>query len=118
MRTYGFEKLNVWQNARTLTHEIYSITSMFPKREDFGITNQIRRAAVSICSNIAEGLGRSTIKDRQHFYRIAYASLMEVLNQLLISSDLGYIKEEELNNKIRPQIEQISASLYTLKGKI
>lgn len=117
MRKYAFENLNVWQDARKLTSEIYEITKEFPDYERYAMANQIRRAAVSVCSNIAEGSGRSSLKDRQNFYRIAYASLMEVFNQLLISMDLEYIDEKVINDKIRPQIENISLVLYILKGK-
>jgi four helix bundle protein len=116
MREYGFERLVVWQNARKLTVEIYRCTKVFPTSEKYGITAQIRRAAVSVASNIAEGSSRRTIKDQQHFYRMAYSSLMELLNQLIISTDLGFIKEEEVN-ALRLDIEKISSALYTLKGK-
>src|SRR6056297_3149675 len=111
MRQYGFERLIVWQNARKLTVEVYRCTKVFPTEEKYGITAQIRRAAVSVASNIAEGSARSTKKDQQHFYRMAYSSLMELLNQLIISSDLGFIKGEEVNI-LRPDIEKISSALY------
>jgi len=116
MREYGFERLVVWQNARKLTVEIYRCTKAFPKTEIYGITSQMRRAAVSVASNIAEGASRGTKKDQQHFYRMGYSSLMELLNQLIISTDLELLKEEQLL-ALRPDIEKISSALYTMKGK-
>jgi four helix bundle protein len=117
MRTYAFEKLEVWQNAREFSVAIYRHTREFPSEEKFGLTAQLRRAAISIASNIAEATGRSSEKDRQHFYRIAYGSLMEVLNQLIIASDLDMLDKEVLNDELRPAVETISSALYTLKGK-
>lgn len=117
MRIYGFEKLKVWQESRQLVVIVYEHTRQFPSDEKFGLTAQIRRSAISVASNIAEGSGRSSIKDRQKFYRIAYGSLMELLNQLIIAVDLGMISEDLLNVEFRPLIEKISLSLYTLKGR-
>lgn len=92
-------------------------TRSFPKEELYGLTSQVRRAAISIASNIAEGSGRSNEKEQLQFYRIAYSSLMEVLNQLIIASDLNYLSEEILNNEFRPRIESLSSKLYSLKKK-
>ena len=91
----SFEKLVYWQKARQLTKEIYTLTSSFPKTEVFGLTAQIRRAAVSITSNIAEGYGRQYRSDYIHFLNIARGSCYEVESQLLLSVDLGYISEEQ-----------------------
>lgn len=99
----SFHDLRVWQEAHKLVVVIYKITKNFPKEELFGITNQIRRAAVSITSNIAEGFGRETIKDRIHFYIMSLGSLNETQNQLLISKDVGYLNEKswiDLENQI------------------
>ena len=93
----SFCDLTAWQEGHVLVVSVYKITSSFPKEEQFGITNQLRRAAVSITSNIAEGFGRGTTKDRVHFYRIATGSLNEVQNQLLISRDIGYLHIEKWN---------------------
>src|SRR5688500_17910527 len=98
MHTYSFEKLEVWQDSRKFIVKVYNTTSRFPVDERFGLIAQLRRAAVSIASGIAEGAGRKTSKDQSHFYRVAYSSLMEVLNQLLISSDLMYIAVDELQD--------------------
>jgi four helix bundle protein len=115
MREYGFEKLKVWQESRELTKTIYQITADFPDSERYGLISQIRRAAISVGSNIAEGSGRRGAKEQQQFYRMAYSSLMELLSQLILASDLEYLKEERLNSELRPRIESISSKLYSLR---
>ena len=107
MYQFSFERLNVWQKARALTKKIYDLTSKFPKEEDFCLTNQIRRAAISICSNLAEGSSRRSNKDQQHLYQISYSSLMELYNQLLIAKDLGYINKDDLH-ELRDDVQHIS----------
>lgn len=94
--TYTFEKLEVWQLSSSFVKELYEITKSFPKDEQYGLTSQIRRAAVSISSNIAEGSSRLTTKDKANFTMIAFSSTMEVINQLIIACDLGYISSETL----------------------
>lgn len=94
---YSFEKLEVWKKSRELVKDIYHLTQTFPSEEKFGLTNQIRRAIVSVSSNIAEGSTRQTFKEKARFYEIAFGSLIEVLNQLLLASDLGYVAESKLN---------------------
>lgn len=93
----SFHDLRVWKEAHQLVVAIYKITKNFPKEELFGLTNQIRRAAVSITSNISEGFGRETTKDRIHFYTISLGSLNETQNQLLIARDVGYLNNEHWN---------------------
>jgi four helix bundle protein len=117
MTTYSFEKLEVWKESRMLVKLIYQHTNSFPIDEKFGLTSQLRRAAISVGSNIAEGAGRKTLKNQCQFYIMAYGSLMEVLNQLIISVDLGFLDESSLNAEIRPLINKISLKLYTLKNK-
>jgi four helix bundle protein len=90
-----FYDLKVWVEAHKLVIIIYKTSISFPREEIFGLTNQIRRASVSITSNIAEGFGRESMKDRIHFYTMALGSLYEVQNQLIISRDVNYIKEKE-----------------------
>ncbi|MEQ1561339.1 MAG: four helix bundle protein [Nitrospira sp.] len=90
-----FYDLRVWQESHTLVIMVYKITKLFPKEELFGLTNQLRRACVSITSNISEGFGRRTVKDKIHFYTMAIGSLNEVQNQLFISKDLNYLKETD-----------------------
>ncbi len=107
MKTYSFEKLIVWQKSRELAVEIYKTTKTFPKEELFAMTSQMRRCSVSIASNIAEGSGRHSAKDRARFTEIAYSSTLELLNQLIISLDLEYINKENYL-KIRTEIEEIT----------
>ena len=110
---YSFEKLEVWQDSRELTKKIYTITKKFPDDEKFGITNQMRRSAISVSSNIVEGSYRMTGKDKSNFMTIAYSSLMELLNQTIASLDLKYINEDQYY-EIRSQIEKVSNKLSAL----
>ncbi|MCC6323376.1 four helix bundle protein [Candidatus Nomurabacteria bacterium] len=93
----NFTKLIGWQKCHRVVLEIYKITKKFPQDEKFGLTDQIRRASVSITSNIAEGFGRKSAKDKSHFYSMAKGSLFETQNQLIIAKDLNYIEEKEYN---------------------
>ena len=95
MKTYSFEKLECWICARQLAVWIYNITKHFPSDEKFGIVSQMRRAAISIASNIAEGTSRKTAKDQAHFSTISYSSSIELLNDLIIANDLGFITTEK-----------------------
>lgn len=117
MKQYSFEKLIVWQEARVLVKSIYTITRSFPKEEIFGITSQMRRAAISISSNIAEGSGRTTKPDQAYFYRIAYSSLLELLNQLIISNDLAFINDSELHG-IREKLDSIAYKITSLRNSL
>lgn len=92
-----FKDLGAWQEGHQLVLVVYRLTKKFPKDELFGLTNQIRRAAVSITSNIAEGFGRTSSKEKHQFYSIARGSVTEVQNQLLISRDVSYISAEEFD---------------------
>ncbi len=94
MKVYSFEKLECWQQARKLAVWTYTSTKNFPPDERFGLTSQMRRAAISIASNIAEGSARKTAKDQAHFSTIAYSSTIELLNDLIISNDLGFLSLE------------------------
>jgi four helix bundle protein len=94
MKIYSFEKLDCWQQARQLAVWTYKATKEFPSEEKFGIISQMRRAAISVVSNIAEGTSRKTAKDQSHFSTIAYSSIIELLNDLIISNDLGYLSNE------------------------
>ena len=114
MREFSFEKLIVWQKAHSFSIAIYRITQDFPHEERFSLTSQIRRSAISISSNIAEGTSRNSKKDKARFIEIAYGSLMENLNQLLISENLKYISKEDLR-ELRLQIEEIGRMLTALK---
>jgi four helix bundle protein len=115
MFTYSFEKLEVWQESRLLVKEIYSALKLFPDNEKYGLVSQIKRASVSVSSNIAEGATRTSFKDQAHFYQIAFSSLMEVLNQLILSVDLGFLNNE-VYNKLREQIEKTGNQLNALRN--
>ncbi len=89
----NFTDLTTWQEAHKLALGIYKVTEVFPIDERFGLISQIRRAAVSISSNISEGFGRRTMNDKKHFYDMAVGSLNEVQNQLLLSKDLRFLSD-------------------------
>lgn len=86
-----FKDLYSWQEGHKLVLLIYKLTEGFPQKEMFGLTNQMRRAAVSITSNIAEGFSRRSYKDKSQFYSMALGSLTELQNQLLVAKDIGYL---------------------------
>ena len=91
----SFRKLNVYVKAKELVARVYQLLKKFPREEQFALCDQLRRAAVSIPSNIAEGCGRETQKEQTHFLNIAYGSLMEIYSQLDVACDLGYITNQE-----------------------
>ena len=113
---FSFEKLEVWQTARLLVVDIYKTTSTFPDSERFGLTNQLRRAANSVCANLAEGGTRISSKEQAHFTSIAYGSLIEVLNHLIISYDLSFLEEEKLI-QLRAKIQPLSIKINNLRNK-
>jgi four helix bundle protein len=92
MRIKSFQDLNIWREAHQLTLEIYKITKEFPKEEVYGLISQLRRAAISIPSNIAEGMGRKSTKELLNFIYNARGSLSELIYYLILAKDLGYIK--------------------------
>lgn len=93
----SFTDLNAWREGHKLVMMIYKSTREFPRDELFGLTNQMRRCAVSITSNIAEGFSRQTVKEKVQFYSVSHGSLTELQNQLIISRDNGYSSKEEFN---------------------
>ena len=115
MYIYSFEKLEVWVEAKEFTKSIYQITANFPDSEKFGLTTQMRRASVSICSNLAEGTSRNSFKDKAHFTNIAFGSALEVLNQLIIATELGYISSEDYIT-IRSGLESITNKINALRN--
>ncbi|MGB0888100.1 MAG: four helix bundle protein [Vicingaceae bacterium] len=92
----NYNDLDVWKECRKLVSEIYMITKGFPNEEIYGLTNQLRRASISVISNIAEGTGRNTTKDALQFFYISRGSLFEAEAQILIAKDLEYLSEEKL----------------------
>ncbi|MFD0751904.1 four helix bundle protein [Mucilaginibacter calamicampi] len=101
-----YTELNVWIEARKLTNSIYIITKSYPKEEQFGLTNQMRRCSVSIPSNIAEGCGRNHKKDSLQFFYVSRGSLYELETQLYLSHDLGFLNISQLND-ILEQLETV-----------
>jgi four helix bundle protein len=114
MYQFSFEKLEVWQLARSFSAHVYRLTDSFPHQERYGLISQLRRAAISIPSNLAEGAGRSSPKDQANFYQLAYGSAMEAINQLIIACDLRFISDGELE-ACRAQLGEISAKINALR---
>jgi four helix bundle protein len=114
LNIYGFEKLDVWQKSRLLVRDIYLITKSFPDDERFGLTSQIRRAMISVSCNIAEGTSRWSNKEKIRFIEIAYGSLMEVVNCLMLAFDLEYISEQKIL-ELRFNIDIVANKLNGLK---
>lgn len=114
MYLYSFEKLEVWKESIKLVKTIYVLTNNFPENEKFGLVSQLRRATISISSNLAEGTSRSTNKDKAHFTTMAYSSAMEILNQILISKELNFIDEKNYL-ETREHIYKISNMLNALR---
>lgn len=94
----SFTGLIAWQEGHKLVLMVYKATKNFPKEEMFGIVNQMRRAVISITSNIAEGFSRKTLKDKNNFYSMARGSLTEIQNQLIASRDIGYMSKDDFNH--------------------
>ena len=109
--------LNAWKNSMSLVYVIYACTNSFPKHEQFGLTNQLRRAAVSVPSNISEGASRHSNAEFIRFLRISTGSLSEIETQLIIACHLGYLKEKELEN-LKSQIILIRAQIAGLIRKL
>ena len=109
----SYRDLEVWKRGVDLVELVYKLTQSFPPEERFGLTSQLRRAAVSISSNIAEGWGRGSTKDYMHFVRIARSSLLEIETQLIIAHRLGYLSEDELNASLQ-ETEVESKKLLSL----
>ena len=112
-----YRDLLVWQKAMELVTEVYRVTGRFPDDEKFGITAQIRRAAVSVPSNIAEGYGRNMLKDYIRFLRVARGSLLELETQVIISKNLKYISGEVLKETLG-KTDEISRMLNGLMKRL
>jgi four helix bundle protein len=114
MFEYSFEKLEVWKESMKLVKIIYDVTKSFPISEKYGLTSQLRRATVSISSNLAEGTSRISNKDKAHFTTLSFSSAMEVLNQILIAKELEFLSEEKYL-EIRKKISKITNMLNSLR---
>lgn len=109
----NYKELNVWKEAVESSVEVYKITSSFPKTELFGLVQQMRRASISVSSNIAEGAGRNNKGEFRHFLGIAVASMCEVESQVIVSSRLGFINLDEIKNEL-DRIDKIQKMIYKL----
>lgn len=115
MDKFSFFDLWVYQEAKLLVTEVYALLAKFPKHEIYALGDQLRRSVVSVPSNIAEGAGRYSIKEKIHFIEIAYGSLTETLCQLDIAHDLAYITDEEFSNE-KERISVIGKQLSGLRA--
>lgn len=113
---FAFTNLKVYQKSMELVAEVYRLVKLFPSEEKYALSDQLRRAAISVPSNIAEGLGRSYQKETRHFINMAYGSLMEVFCQIEIAHSVGYIDVEE-RERINEQIVEIAKMLSGLTKK-
>ena len=116
MLNLNHKKHDVWKMSVSFVTMIYELTRDFPKSEVYGITNQLRRAAVSIPSNIAEGASRDSAKDRKRFYEIAWSSLVEIDTQLEISKRLNYVNTQ--TNSEYLHVEEMMNSLFAMLTKL
>ena len=114
MYTFNYRKLNAYQHAKELTCFVYTFIKDFPIEERYALSDQIRRAAVSIPSNIAEGASRSSIKEQIHYIEIAFGSLNELMCQFEIAHELKYLTDEQLD-KIETQVKIVAQLLSGLK---
>lgn len=116
MNEYSYQTLNVYKDAKALIVAIYRLLKQYPAEERYALCDQIRRAAISITSNIAEGMSRYSDKEKVHFLEYAYASMMEVESQLDISVDLEYITMEQFAY-IADDIKSVGKQLSSLRAK-
>ncbi len=114
---HNYKELILWQKSITLVSDVYKATATFPDRERFNLISQINRAAVSIPSNIAEGAGRNSDKEFVQFLAIAHASTYEVETQLIISKNLGYLSEEDLEGLVE-KLEELQKMNYIFQQKL
>ena len=112
-RIENFTQLIAWKESHIVVLEVYKILKTFPQSEQFGLISQMQRAAVSVTSNIAEGFGRESSKEKARFYYISKGSLTEIQNQLIISRDIGYIKNTEFK-ELFTQTSKAQRILYGL----
>ena len=113
---YSYKNLDAYKESKVLVKMVYGLLKQFPKEEQYALCDQLRRAVISVPSNITEGSGRTSMKDQAHFLEIAFGSLMEVDCQMDIACDLEYITQENLS-KICIQISRVAAMLSALRNK-
>jgi len=117
MPEFDFEKLDVYQKGLSFAKEVYRVTSTFPKTEQFGITSQIRKAALSVPLNIAEGVGRDSYAERKHFYYIARGSIYECVPILSMANQLSLI-QDEVHDKLLGDCHQLARMLNGLIASV
>ena len=115
MKQNSFRELDAYKEGKKLIKEVYRLLKKFPKEEQYAMGDQLRRAAISITSNIAEGSGRNSFKEKVHFLEFSYGSLMEVLSQMDVACDIEYITVEEFNN-FEVMVENVGRLLSGLKN--
>jgi four helix bundle protein len=114
---YSYKNLEAYKESKTLVKKVYALLKKFPKEETYALCDQLRRAVISVPSNIAEGSGRTSAKDQAHFFEMAFGSLMEVDCQIDIAKDLGYVSLDE-HEEVAKQISQVAALLSGMRRKI
>ena len=110
---YSFEKLETWQIAKRLNKKIYLVTRSFPDEEKYSLTSEIRRASISISSNLAEGSARKSQKEKIRFVRIAYSSLMELFSQITLARELEFIEASDFDELLE-EIQLLSNKINAL----
>lgn len=115
-KKYEYKNLDAYKESKALVMLVYGQLKRFPKEEQYALCDQLRRAVISVPSNIAEGSGRTSSKDQAHFFEMAFGSLMEVSCQVDIAHDLGYISQEYLE-QVEQRIRRIAALLFGLRNK-
>lgn len=114
---HNYKELTVWQKSVEIAISVYKDTRNYPKYELYGLTSQIRRSAISISSNIAEGAGRNSDKDFSRFLNISYGSSFELETQLIISKELNYLDDTSFN-KLNDDLSEIQKMLYSFIKKL
>ena len=113
---YSYKQLDVYKESKALVKIVYVVLKKFPREEQYALCDQLRRAVISVPSNLAEGTGRTSPKDQAHFLEMAFGSLMEVDCQWDIAHELGYMSDEDLN-KVNTQIRRVAAMLSGMRRK-
>lgn len=113
---YSYKNLDAYKEAKLLVRKVYELLKQFPKEEQYALCDQLRRAVISIPSNLAEGTGRYSTKEQLHFLEIAYGSLLEVECQIDIAHDIKYISDEQFS-EVNAQIRKVAALLSGLRSK-
>lgn len=120
MEFFGYRKLVAYQQASEVVKSVYLLLRKFPKEEQFALCSQLRRASVSVTSNIAEGVSRYSYKDKVHFLEMSFSSLMEVMSQLEVATEMGYISvddRESVENQISRTAQLITSLQFSFMKK-